>query len=30
VGGTEGGGTGSVPETPTGPYGYIAFALPKK
>ena len=30
VGGAEGGGTGSAPETPTGPYGYIAFALPKK
>ena len=30
VGGAAGGGTGSVPETPTGPRGYIAFALPKK
>ena len=29
-GGAEGGGTGSVPETPTGPRGYIAFALPEK
>jgi quinoprotein glucose dehydrogenase len=30
VGGAEGGGTGSAPETPVGPHGYIAFALPKK
>ena len=30
VGGAEGGGTGGAPETPTGPHGYIAFALPKK
>jgi quinoprotein glucose dehydrogenase len=30
VGGATGGGTGSAPETPAGPYGYIAFALPKK
>jgi quinoprotein glucose dehydrogenase len=30
VGGTAGGGTGSVPEAPAGPHGYIAFALPKK
>jgi glucose dehydrogenase len=30
VGGAAGGGTGSPPETPTGPYGYIAFALPQK
>jgi quinoprotein glucose dehydrogenase len=30
VGGAEGGGTGSAPEVPTGPSGYIAFALPKK
>jgi len=28
VGGT-GGGTKAPPQTPTGPYGYIAFALPK-
>src|SRR5262245_12385127 len=27
VGGAQGGGTGGAPETPTGPYGYIAFAL---
>ena len=30
VGGAEGGGTGSAPAEPTGPHGYIAFALPKK
>ena len=30
VGGAEGGGTGSAPAAPTGPHGYIAFALPKK
>ena len=30
VGGAQGGGTGSAPETPTGPHGYIAFALPRK
>ena len=30
VGGAAGGGTGSAPETPVGPSGYIAFALPKK
>jgi hypothetical protein len=29
-GGATGGGTGSAPERPTGPHGYIAFALPKK
>jgi len=29
VAGGAGGGTGSAPATPTGPYGYIAFALPK-
>jgi hypothetical protein len=29
VGGAEGGGSGSAPAAPTGPYGYIAFALPK-
>jgi quinoprotein glucose dehydrogenase len=30
VGGAAGGGTGGETQTPTGPYGYIAFALPKK
>ena len=30
VGGAEGGGTGGVATPPTGPYGYIAFALPKQ
>jgi quinoprotein glucose dehydrogenase len=30
VGGAEGGGTGSAPPAPTGPYGYIVFALPKE
>jgi quinoprotein glucose dehydrogenase len=30
VGGATGGGTGSAPEKPTGPHGYIAFALPRK
>jgi quinoprotein glucose dehydrogenase len=30
VGGAEGGGTGSAPPVPAGPYGYIAFALPKQ
>jgi quinoprotein glucose dehydrogenase len=30
VGGAAGGGTGSAPAVPSGPSGYIAFALPKK
>jgi quinoprotein glucose dehydrogenase len=30
VGGARGGGSGSAPDAPTGPHGYIAFALPKK
>jgi quinoprotein glucose dehydrogenase len=30
VGGAEGGGTGSAPETSTAPSGYIAFALPER
>jgi quinoprotein glucose dehydrogenase len=30
TGGASGGGTGSAPETPVGPHGYIAFALPEK
>ena len=30
VGGAAGGGTGSAPETPVNPHGYIAFALPRK
>jgi quinoprotein glucose dehydrogenase len=29
-GGAAGGGTGSAPDAPTGPHGYIAFALPQK
>ena len=29
VGGAQGGGTSAVPENPTGPHGYIAFALPR-
>jgi quinoprotein glucose dehydrogenase len=29
VGGAAGGGTGSAPASPAGPYGYIAFALPR-
>ncbi len=29
VGGAQGGGTSAAPENPTGPYGYIAFALPR-
>ena len=30
AGGQQGGGTSAVPENPTGPYGYIAFALPQR
>jgi quinoprotein glucose dehydrogenase len=30
VGGARGGGSGSAPDAPMGPHGYIAFALPKK
>jgi quinoprotein glucose dehydrogenase len=30
VGGAAGGGTSAAPANPQGPYGYIAFALPKK
>jgi quinoprotein glucose dehydrogenase len=29
VGGTQGGGTSAPPANPQGPYGYIAFALPR-